>query len=373
MEAYLVAPPRPDPETSASRQEVPAKLACLPTTSHDTIYVPITSVYPSRRRLRTLSEEGKEIACTIGDQSFLPPAKRVTKKVFEMLEHHMPKSRWTLLELMSMMSQDITKLSLPSKLLTAVDLTERGEKYCTITGDRIRAYRIGKIFVEKKSITPITEDNLKSLEKEFEDCTKCELGVIRKQRKANLVFGRGDPNATGMIIAESPWEKEEQDKKPLHPKAPAGGVLYRVMTKVGLKQPEWYLTNAVICRPLLNPGASVSENKPLTRHRKACSSRLKRTLRTVSPKLVVLLGAYAYETWFGHSPDGGVGRNMGRVTVSSDSTGNPVNYIVYFLYHPSYINRMIGKGGKESVEAQVMYLEQWKQIASMYKELTEGT
>lgn len=368
MEAYVVAPAKPD--LKAARQEVAVKIASLPITAHDTIRVSIEEIYPTKRSLRTI-KDGNLFLKKMGEKRFHPPAKKVTPKVFEKLEFEMPRSKWTLFELMAMLGQPEESYRQAAQILTKVDLTEQGKKYCLITGRKATAYRIGKVL--KVSSTPTTdykEEALKDLEVEYEDCTLCELGTIRKERGANLVFGRGNKNATGMILAESPWEMEERDKKPLHPEAPAGGVLYRVMNKVGLSQNEWYLTNGVICRPLLNPGAPVSENKPGTRHRQACSTRLKRTLRSVSPKLVVLLGAYAYEAWFGHTPEGGVKRNMGWVTVLSDETKNPVNYLVYFTYHPSYINRCMEQGGQKARDAQVLYLQQWQEIAAKYKELT---
>lgn len=367
MEAYVIAPPRHVPNTG---QEIAVKIACAPTTVHDTIVVPVKKIYPTQRKIYTI-EDREQVPKIIGNVKGFPlEKKRVTKKSFELLEHHIPRGKWTVAELMAMLGQPMENFQQAAQILTKVSMTPQGEKRCLIMGKKLPAYRIGKVIRVTETTSTFVEDDLKDLEKEFEGCFACQLGEIRKSRGENLVFGRGNPNADAMIIAESPWVMEERDKKPLHPEAPAGGVLYRVMNKVGLKQSEWYLTNAVICRPLLNPGKDVSHNKPKKRHWEACNPRLKRTVRAVSPKIVVLLGAYAYEAWFGYPPEGGVGKNLGWISTLNDKTQNPINYLVYFTYHPSWVQRKMGLGGLQSREAQLLYLEQWKDIAAVYKEVT---
>ena len=362
MEAYLVSPSK-IAESYPEQQEVTVKIACLPSSAHDSICVPVTEVYPTQRQLKTV-KDGKIIPVTIGDMKMRPKAKRIGKRTFEKLEFEMPRSKWTLYELLAMIGSDNAV-----QLMLKAQLTEQGRKHCLITSKKQTAYRLGKVISINSTVsTPVKEDNLLDLEKEYSTCTACELGDIRLDRGANLVFGRGNPNALGMIIAESPWILEERDKKPLHPEAPAGGVLHRVMSKVQLKQSDWYLTNSVICRPLLDKDGPLSKNKPKKIHLEACSTRLKRTLRTVSPKLVILLGAHAYEAWFGYPPEGGVKRNMGWVTVHDDETRTPVNYLVFFTYHPSYIARREGTDGER--ESQLLYLEHWKNIAKVYRQLT---
>lgn len=297
--------------------------------------------------------------------TYAPPPKRVTEGMLGKIEHYLPGQEWTLFELLALFGRPWTMAGV--MLAKCKDLSESGVKFCLITGEEQISYRIGKVVIVSNTPPIDINDTVVTLEKEFESCTLCQLGDIRKERGANLVFGRGNANATGMIIAESPWEKEEKDKKPLHPEAPAGSVLYRVMKKVGLSQDNWYLTNVVICRPLLEPKGPLSKNKPKTEHIHACSSRLKRTLHAVAPKLVVLLGTHAYQGWFGHPPEGGVGKNIGWVTTTNKDTGNAVNYHVFFTYHPSYISRKEDMQGAR--EAQRLYLEHWQTIAQAFREL----
>jgi DNA polymerase len=363
FEAYLIAPPVPS--QSPSRQYIPVKLAMLPSNANDTIHVPVSEIYPTARRLMKLRKgDSKEVRTTVASNSkYIPTPKKVSNKLLGKLEHYMPGQVWTLFELLALFGRPWNMA--PILLARCEDLSESGVKFCLITGEEQTAYRIGKVVTVKETGAVNLADSTVSLEREYERCTDCALGNIRQKRGANLVFGRGHPNAIGMIIAESPWVAEERDKKPLHPDAPAGGVLYRVMKKVGLSQEEWFLTNAVICRPLLEPDGPLQKNKPKVEHVKACSTRLKRTLHAVSPKLVVLLGTHAYQAWFGHPPEGGVGRNIGWVTVRNEDTGHAVNYHVFFTYHPSYISRKEGTTGAR--DAQKLYLTHWQTIDQAYR------
>ena len=368
LEAYIISPPVPG--QNLSRQHVPVKLAVLPSETNDTIHVPLSEIYPSARRLHRASQEAGGIVETkvaTVTAEFQPPPKKVSEATLKKLEYHLPGYKWTLFELMAMFGRPWNMAAV--MLGKCKDISLSGDKYCMITGEKQAAYRIGQVVTIKEGPIFSPTETVHQLEAEYEGCTLCKLGTLRKARGANLVFGRGASVAEGMIIAESPWEVEERDKKPLHPEAPAGGVLYRVMKKVGLSQDEWYLTNSVICRPLLDPKAPISKNKPKTEHLHACNARLKRTVRAVSPKIVVLLGIHAYQAWFGHPPEGGVGKNIGWVTTRNKDTRNAVNYFVFFTYHPSYIARKEGTTG--SRDAQRLYLEHWTTIAQAFKEMNK--
>lgn len=359
LEAYVIAPPKPEPD-----QIIRAKIAYLPTLSLDTVWVKTNEIYPTARIIRRSNEEQPSAAIPY-EKEHLPKRKAATKAALYKLEKRFPGRTWTQQELLSVFGKPANT---PIDIEARRDvLTEYETKYCLITGERSTAYRIGRVIkVTNKDIIDVPE-TLEDLEKEYESCSRCELGDIRRSRSANLVFGRGPNRPKAMIIAESPWELEERDRRPLHPEAPAGGVLYRVMSKVGLNQDDWYMTNALICRPLLSSSKRVDDNKPKKDHIIACSYRLKRTLRAVSPNLVVLLGAYAYESWFGHPPSGGVGKNLGWVSIRNKETFEPVNYHVFFTYHPSYIARM--EGMESGLAAKKLYLQHWKTVAEAYKEI----
>jgi DNA polymerase len=359
LEGYLATPGKPDEEGKPTKA-IPVKIAYLPTVCRDTEWVKDVSVIYPTARILTKFENGELIDGRIGDdlEEFMPPPLHVTKRSLDTLVRCLGNRKWTSFELASLFGrkpEDMDKIIDKSK-----DLLEVGDKYCLVTGKKEKAYSVG--MPQPKSLV--------ELEKQYEQCRACQLGELRAERNANLVFGRGSQNALAMVIAESPWELEERDKKPLHPDAPAGNVLYRVMNKVGLNQDEWYLTNAVICRPLLHPGGPLEKNKPTMEHMNACSLRLKETLRSISPRLVVLLGSHAYQAWFGYPPPGGVGKSAGWVSAKDGASILPTNYHVYFIHHPSYVARMSGTKGE--YEVQRMYIDHWEQIAKAYKEIKDG-
>jgi uracil-DNA glycosylase family 4 len=90
--------------------------------------------------------------------------------------------------------------------------------------------------------------------------------------------------------------QEEKTGITFFPEAPAGGVLFKVMSAVNISQADCYITNSVLCRPEPDTGANTQNGKPEQEHIAACSSRLKMELLITGAKVVVLLGAYAYSS-----------------------------------------------------------------------------
>jgi len=367
LEAYLIAPSIPAEDPSSVTVE--NKIISLPEGMKNEVRIRQDKIYPTGRLMTKLDPKTlKEVSAIIGEdhREFWPkPLKWLERTRIELLKTH-PGAEWTLDELQSLLGRG------PSDLASEVDLgigkyihkTENTRK-CRITTKTTETYTLEKPMTKTTTLIE-KRRSLAEIEKEYESCTRCPLGDIRRSRHANLVFGRGSETATGMIIAESPWEQEERDKIPLHPSAPAGGVLAKIMQEMKLVQHEWYLTNAVVCRPLKNPGAPLSANKPSVSDIRACSTRLKETLRRVSPKLVVLMGAVAYRAWFGKDPEG-VLKTEGWVSVPHKHSGKVVNYHVYFIRHPSYVARSLGTSGEERCKKE--YREHWMKIARKYKEL----
>jgi DNA polymerase len=377
FEGYLLAPAKVWENEEEEKQSVPIKLATLPTTRYDSIHVHYSNIYPTSRRITKLDDETEEIVPVTEElaieDKYQPTHKvRSTVKNLQDLEDRLPGRDWTLRELQSAfnnnLSDSILKTLVPTGKERNCQLDQTLEKtfFLREPEKELETFTLEELSEKNKDLVPAADkqSTLRKLCTEYNSCTRCELGVDRLSRRANLVFGRGSVDATGIIIAESPWEQEERDNKPLHPNAPAGGKLYEVMSKVGMNQDDWFLTNSVICRPYLNKGAGPDKNKPTQEHIDACSSRLKQTLQIVQPKIVVLLGKIAYEAWFREEP-GTIKDAKGWVHKTYDGS-NPINYYVYFTYHPSYIQRQKGTWAKGIEEN---YISDWKEIAAKFNEL----
>lgn len=245
---------------------------------------------------------------------------------------------------------------------------DTNKKMCLITSKMETGYKLQE---EKQIMTTQLSDkqDIKSIVEDYTNCKLCSLGESRIERDKKIIPYGGNINSVGMIIGEAPGRLEEENLIPFFKDAPAGSVLHRVMTKVGLDINNWFYTNAVICRPVA-PAESVTENlQPNIEQINACNTRLKRMLRACSPKLVVILGSIAYRAFFGKSPTS-LGDVTGWQTIIEDE--KPVNYQIFVTFHPSHIARRMSGTREDSIKAQEGYLFHWTQIAERYKELNNA-
>lgn len=350
---------------SNTAQFIHVKNIFLPTLRETSEFTGIEYIYPTSRYLFKTDKESKELIpfkLTEGNE-FDPPHRKITYKELKYIYMYMPNLLFTSPEIASLVNCTVVEAD---KFLYRSKFTNiAGFKRCVITTQSLPAWKISmpveeRIVVDKK-------ESLIDLCDEYSHCMKCPLGDKRIARRANLVFGRGFGEALGMIIAEAPGRIEEQTKLTLNRDAPAGGILFRVMEKVKLNQAEWYFTNAVICRPLPEETEKAENGKPTDSEIKSCSTRLKRTIRSVSPRLVVICGNYAFKAFFGSAPEGGISKNLGWQTIKDGD--NVVNYEVFVTYHPSYIARANSLSKEEKLQLQSVYLDHFKQIANRYEEI----
>ncbi len=114
-------------------------------------------------------------------------------------------------------------------------------------------------------------------------CTRCRLHSGRTQ----VVFGDGNPRADLMLVGEGPGFHEDRQGLPFV--GPSGQLLNRLLTGIGLRREDVYITNVVRCRP---PG----NRDPQPDEIAACRDWLDGTIRLVDPKVVVTLGNFAART-----------------------------------------------------------------------------
>jgi len=125
---------------------------------------------------------------------------------------------------------------------------------------------------------------LNNLMSEVKLCSKCELC----KNRTNTVFYDGCENAPVMFIGEAPGKNEDETGIPFIGRA--GQLLRKFMFEVGYKAGDFYIANTVKCRPPEN-------RKPTNKEKEACYGYLEQQIKLVNPKIIVLVGATAMESF----------------------------------------------------------------------------
>jgi uracil-DNA glycosylase len=148
-----------------------------------------------------------------------------------------------------------------------------------------------------------------------------------------IVVGVGNLDATIMFIGEAPGADEEVQGEPFV--GPAGQLLNKMITGMGLARSDVYIGNIMNWRPDMptGPGGIQSGNRPPTESEMAhCLPYLKAQIEIVRPKLLVALGATAAKGLLGWKAFGALGEVRGKW---HEFGGVPL----MVTYHPSYILR----------------------------------
>ncbi len=130
------------------------------------------------------------------------------------------------------------------------------------------------------------EKTLDSLREKIGDCKRCKLYKSRH----NIVFGEGSIDAELMLIGEAPGREEDLKGRPFV--GSAGALLDRLITKMGFKREELYITNIVKCRPPHNRDPESDEIE-------ACNPFLMEQIEIIEPRVIMTLGRIAAHTLLG--------------------------------------------------------------------------
>lgn len=150
------------------------------------------------------------------------------------------------------------------------------------------------------------------------DCRRCKLC----QRRRNIVFGVGDPDADLVVVGEAPGYHEDQQGEPFAGPT-VGPLLDAMLASIGMDRRRVYLVDVVKCRPPDNRNPQPDELE-------ACRPFLDRQLAAIGPKLILVLGAVAYRALF--RTEQGIKRARGRW---HEFDGVPVMP----TFHPAYLVR----------------------------------
>ena len=169
--------------------------------------------------------------------------------------------------------------------------------------------------IEKK------EDLLKKLKDEISNIENCTL----KNNSNNLVFADGDHDSNIMLIGEGPGQQE--DEQGLAFVGRAGKMLDSAFLSVGIDTNEdCYISNIVKCRPPNN-------RKPLANEVIECMPWLNKQIQMVQPKVIVLAGSTAVQSYL--NIDEPISKLRGVWIVKDDIKYMPIFHPSYLLRNPS--------------------------------------
>jgi DNA polymerase len=154
------------------------------------------------------------------------------------------------------------------------------------------------------------EEQLEKLR--FEILSNKDLPLI----EATLVFGEGNPDCTVMFIGEAPGFHEDKLGRPFVGRA--GQLLNTLITEIGWKREDVYISNIVKRRPPENRDPFPSEIE-------AYSPYLGRQIEMINPKVIAPLGRFSMNYFL---PFAKISNDHGKV-FSKDEL------IIFPLYHPA--------------------------------------
>lgn len=163
----------------------------------------------------------------------------------------------------------------------------------------------------------VPENTLEAIRADLGDCTRCPL----HEKRLNIVFGEGNPNARLMFVGEGPGADEDRQGRPFVGKA--GQLLTRMIQAMNLDRSDVYIANVVKCRP---PGNRTPHRVEMD----TCFPFLERQIAAISPSAIVALGKTATSALL--MSDDPISRMRGRF---HDRQGIPVMP----TYHPSFLLR----------------------------------
>ena len=167
---------------------------------------------------------------------------------------------------------------------------------------------------------------LKELE---EECRLADLPL--KENSTNLVFGKGNSNASILFVGEAPGRNEDLQGMPFV--GAAGKNLDSLLAKVGLSMNDVYIANILKYRPPENRGPSPEEIKTHT-------PWLLKQIEAIKPKVICSLGNYATKFFLAGCDVEMMDKQSGITSVHGkvrmiDLNGSSVKLIP--LFHPAAI------------------------------------
>jgi len=169
-------------------------------------------------------------------------------------------------------------------------------------------------------------------------CHACPLYAHATQ----TVFGEGPAKAHIVFVGEQPGDSEDRAGHPFI--GPAGQLLNRALTEIGIDRPSAYVTNAVKHFKWEPRGKRRLHSKPNGREITACKPWLAAELTCLRPKVLVLLGSTAVQSVLGSAAR--VLRDRGRCLPSEFCSQTVITV------HPSSLLRAPDEAARHAAYAQ---------------------
>ncbi len=160
-------------------------------------------------------------------------------------------------------------------------------------------------------------EQLDELNAYWKENSTCKLKATATQ----AVFGDGSAESKIIFIGEAPGKNEDLQGIPFI--GAAGKFLSEMLSKIGMKREDIYITNIVKYRPPNN-------RDPEPEEKKACSVWLYKEISIINPKLIIFLGRHSMNDFF---PDGKISELHGKLLVKKFAHIPVTNFLP--LYHPA--------------------------------------
>ncbi|MDP3901474.1 MAG: uracil-DNA glycosylase [bacterium] len=138
-------------------------------------------------------------------------------------------------------------------------------------------------------------NQLRQLESEIESDKSLPL------QESNLVFGEGNIDARVMFIGEAPGSTEDLQRRPFVGRG--GQLLNKILTEIGWKREDVYITNIVKRRPPDN-------RDPLPEEIIVYQPYLTKQIEIINPKIIATLGRFAMNYFI---PTAKISRDQGKI------------------------------------------------------------
>ncbi|MCP4847994.1 MAG: uracil-DNA glycosylase [Verrucomicrobiaceae bacterium] len=226
---------------------------------------------------------------------------------------------------MSHQDHSTNALSLLNDYLHA--LADSGAQEVLLTSEAIS--KLQDIANGKSNGDQSHQDKVLSLNALREKAEKSEEYRSIQTLRDTMVFATGNPDAQIMFIGEAPGAEEEKQKEPFV--GPAGKLLTKVITAMGLSRDDVYISNIVKFRPRIDgPDQGAKNRKPDNNEIKASIHFINAEIKIVNPDLIIALGASAMSGLLGL--ESSVNSSRGRLHAIG-------KHQAIVTYHPSFLLR----------------------------------
>lgn len=216
--------------------------------------------------------------------------------------------------------------------------------------------------------------SLNELKSKCESCIDCEL----HEKRTNIVFADGNPDAKVLLIGEAPGKDEDEQGRPFVGKA--GKLLDKLLLEANIdRKKDLYIINTLKCRPTeagVGNSTRVKNRKPSRREKETCRHFLLSQIEIIDPKIILLCGTTALESFVEKpSPITKIRGEIFELEIAPSSQPSPrsvegvsdsqkfLKYKAMPILHPSWLARDLSMAPNSRC---ALTLEDLKRIKSNY-------